>query len=253
MKSRINEDRYLAHIYVVLKVHTEHRRDPFLDSALTVDHLDHRRVEPDTVSSAGNVNALVACLALTDYGSSCDVTRFERVHEGFTFRVDEHSSDRTYLFGNKSSVDLRGISNAGRVILKRVGIEQGSTDTVGEHESVSRCTVVVRGREALIVHTPGTAGGYNDRLCLCNEEVMSFHIHKDSTGCLAVFIKNYFNGRCEINYGNAAVYDLVAENSHYFGSGVVLCRVHTLSRCSAAVSCYHRSVWLLVKENSEVV
>ena len=228
VERRVNKYRLLADIDSVLCEHTHHSRDSLLDGSLAVLELDHRSVKPYADTVVG-VNALVSVRALADYRSRRDVSCLKRMHERLAVTVDQLCADGTHLLGDKRAEYLLGISCTGRMILKGIRIEQLCSDTVAEDKSVSRCAVVIGGREALIVKPSRTAGSDNNGLCTGDKEFLCLHVHKDSTRGSAVFVKDKLNCRREINDRNSAVENLVAEGAHDLGAGIVLCRVHSLS------------------------
>ena len=103
------------------------------------------------------------------------------------------------------------------------------------------------------MHTSCAACRDDDGLCAGYHKLFCLHVHKNSTGSLAVFIKDKLDCGGEVNNGYSAIENLVTERSHYFRAGIVLCGVHTLARRTAAVSCYHCAVGSFIKFDSEIV
>ena len=175
------------------------------------------------------------------------------MHEDIAVDVDELSSERAHLLGNERAENLLGVARTRGVVLESVRVEEARAYSVAEDKTVSRSAVVVGGREALIVQTTRTAGRDDDSLSACHEELLSLHIHEDSTSRPAVFVEDNLDRRREVDNGDTAVDDLVAESTHYLSARVVLRRVHTLAGGTAAVSCYHSAVGFLVELNAELV
>ena len=98
-----------------------------------------------------------------------------------------------------------------------------------------------------------TACSDDNSLCTGNHDLLGLHIHKNSTGCLALIVENDLNCGCEINNGDLTVENLVTESLHYLSAGVVLTSVHSLSGCTAAVSCNHCAVGHLVELNAQLI
>ena len=57
----------------------------------------------------------------------------------------------------------------------------------------------------------------------------------------------------KVDNGNLAVENLVAQSTHDFGAGIVLCGVHSLSGSAAAVGGDHRAVGSLVEFHAQIV
>ena len=105
VQCRIYKDRKFSHIDVVFHVHTEHRRDPFLDRSRSADLLDHRCIEPYAASERC-IHAFAACRTLADNAGCSHVTCLKRMHERLTVHIDKLCSYRTYLLCHKSTEDL---------------------------------------------------------------------------------------------------------------------------------------------------
>ena len=103
------------------------------------------------------------------------------------------------------------------------------------------------------MHTSRTARCYDYGLCLCNHKLFCFHIHQNRSCGFAVFIQNKFDCRCKVDNGNTAVQYLVTQSSHNFRTRIILCRVHSLARCAAAVRGNHRSVLCFIKLNAQII
>ena len=252
MERGINKYRLLADIYAVACKHTHHRGDSAFYRALAADSFYHRRIEPNSLTAAC-IDTFAAVGTFADYGSRRNIARLKRMHEYLAVAVYELRTERTHLFRYERAENLLGISRACRMILERIGIEQFCAYAIAENKSVGCSAVMVRCREALIMHSSRAACSDDDRLCAGNHQLMRFHIHENRTCRLAVFIEYKLYCRREINNGNITVEHLVAQCSHYLGTGIVLCRMHTLTRSTAAVSCYHCAVGRLVKFHAEVV
>jgi len=65
VQCRVYKNRKFSHIDIIFHVHTEHRRDPFLDRSRSADHLDHRSIKPYAASKRC-VHALAARCTLAD-------------------------------------------------------------------------------------------------------------------------------------------------------------------------------------------
>ncbi len=139
------------------------------------------------------------------------------------------------------------------MVLESVCIQEFCPRSVTEDKSVGSRAVMVRRRKSLIVKSAGSARCDNNGLCSCNKYFLSLHVHKNGTCRLAVFVEDKLDSRREVNYGNASVENFVAKRTHYLHTGVILSRVHSLSRGSAAMGREHGSVGSLVKFNSEIV
>ena len=139
------------------------------------------------------------------------------------------------------------------MILQGVSIKQGGACTVSKHQTVSGCTVVIGGGEALIVHTAGTARSDNYGLSACDLDLLSFHVKQNRACCSTLLILDDLNGRGKVNYGDLTVLYLVTKHAHDLGTRVVLAGVHTLAGGTAAVGGYHGAVSLFVKHNAEVI
>ena len=68
---------------------------------------------------------------------------------------------------------------------------------------------------------------------------------------MAVFVLDELDGGGEVDDGDAAVEDLVAQRAHDLGAGIVLGRVHALAGGAAAVGRDHGAVRRLVKFHAE--
>ena len=64
---------------------------------------------------------------------------------------------------------------------------------------------------------------------------------------MAVFVLDELDGGGEVDDGDAAVEDLVAQRAHDLGAGIVLGRVHALAGGAAAVGGDHRAVRRFIK------
>ena len=251
VERRVDEDRLGADVDAVLGKHAHHGRDPLFDRALAVFQLDHRRVEPDGLPGRGP-DALAALGALADDGGRGHVARLERVHKDLAVRVHEHRADRAHLFRDQRAVDLRRVGRARGMILQRVGVEELRACPVAEDKAVGRRAVVVGGGEALIVQPPRAAGGEDDGLRLRDQQLLRLHVQKNRTGAMAVFVLDELDGGGEVDDGDAAVEDLVAQRAHDLRAGIVLGRVHALAGGAAAVGRDHGAVRRLVKFHAEL-
>ena len=175
------------------------------------------------------------------------------MHKHLTVAVDELCTERTNLFGDERTEYLLRIGSAGGMILKRIGIKQLCADTVPEHQAVRRCAVMVGGREALVMHSSRTACRYDNGFRTGDHKLMRFHIHKHGACRFAVFIKYQLDGGGEIHNGNTAVKNLIAQRAHYFRAGIILCGMHSLAGCTAAVGGYHSAVGRFVELHAEPV
>ena len=100
------------------------------------------------------------------------------------------------------------------MILNGILIEQRRSCTITHYQTVCGCTVVVGGREALIVKSSCTACCNDNGLCLCNKDFLCFHIHEDCARSLAVFVLDKFNSCCVVNNGDSEIPNLVTKNTH---------------------------------------
>src|SRR5699024_3572029 len=88
VECRIYKDRKFSHINVIVHVHTEHRRDTFLDRSRSADLLDHRSIKPYAASERC-CHSFSALCTLTDDSCCSNVTGLKRMHESFTVNIDE--------------------------------------------------------------------------------------------------------------------------------------------------------------------
>ena len=112
---------------------------------------------------------------------------------------------------------------------------------------------MVRGREALVVHTTCTAGCNDDSLCLGDHKLLGLHVHKYCSRALTVLVKDQLDSCGKVDYGDLKVEDLITKSSHDLRAGIVLRGVHTLARGSASVSGYHSSVGSLIELDAQLV
>ena len=217
MKGRINKDRLIANIYAVFLKHSPHCGNSLHDSSFTADLLDHRRIKPNSLA-VSTINTVITFTAFTNNRSCRYVTGLQRVHKHLTVLVYELCTERTNLFGYESSEDLLGESDTRGMVLKRLSIKKLCTCTVSKHKTVCGRTVVVRGREALIVHSTRTAGCDDNCLCLCYKQFFGFHVHKNRTRSIAVFIKDKLDSSSKIDDGNLSVKHLITKGPHDLGT-----------------------------------
>ena len=105
MKGRIDHDRDFSHINAVVHVHTEHGRDSLFDSSLTSQDLDHRSIQPYTLSSTWNFNT-TAFLTLTDNTGSIYVTGFQRMNISFSVCIYKLCTNGTNLLCYQGTKNL---------------------------------------------------------------------------------------------------------------------------------------------------
>ena len=251
VQCRIDKDRLLCDIDAALLEHTVHSRDSLLDCALAVLDLDDRSVKPYAVA----VLCLhaVALRALADDGSSLDVTGLKRVNEDVAILVDDLRAERTNLLCNERAVDLIRECSARRMILQRVLIEKLCACSVAEDKTISCCAVVVRCREALIMHTARTACSKDDRLRADNDQLHCLHVEEDSACRVAILVLDDFNRGGELDDRDLTVQNLIAECTHDLHAGVIAACVHSLAGCSAAVCRDHAACLVLIKLATEIV
>ena len=199
MKGRVDHDRNFSHINAVIHVHTEHGRDPLFDSSLTAQDLDHRSIQPYTFSSTWNFNA-TAFLTLADNTRSIYVTGFQRMDISFSVCIYKLCTNGTNLLCYQGTKDLCRIDRTCWMILDRILVKKGSACSVSKHESVSSCSVVIGGRESLIMHSSCTTGCNYNCFCSCNGIVSGFHVEKNCTSSLTFFILQKFYSGGKFHY-----------------------------------------------------
>ncbi len=187
----------------------------------------------------------------TDNRGSGDVTSFQRVHEGFTVAVDQHSAQGTNLFGDQCAENLCRVSGTSGVILEGVGVQQFCASTVTQNQTVSGSTVVVGGGETLVVETACATSCHDDSFGFCHQNLASFHVQQNSASTLAVGILNQFDSCSEVHHRDLTVQDFVTESTHDFCAGVVLSCVHSLARSTATVGGDHATVFVLIELNAQ--
>ena len=87
VECRIDKDWFLADVYAVLDEHLVHCRDALHDCAFTVNHFDHRGVEPYSILYV--VLYTAAVLYFADNAGCVYVACFKRVNVYFAVFVDE--------------------------------------------------------------------------------------------------------------------------------------------------------------------
>ena len=169
------------------------------------------------------------------------------MHEHLAVHINQLGAERTNLFRNQRAENLFRISRAGGVILERILVKQFGTDPISQYQTISRCAVVVGSREALIVQSARATGGDDDGFGARNKQLFCFHVHEHRAGNRALVVLDQFNRGRKIDHGNAAVEHFVPKRPHDFGTRIVLGRVHTLARGTAAVGRDHRAVRRFIK------
>ena len=188
MQGRINQNRLFSHIDTILHEHTEHSRDSLLDGSFSVKQIDHRGIQPYSLALR-SLNALVAVVGAFTNNACCGyVTGFQRMHESFAVYVYEHCAKRTYFLSYQSTEDLGRVSSSGRMVLNGILIQKRSTCTVSEDQTVSGCTVMVRGWEVVVVKASCTTSCNDNCFCFCYLILSGLHVLKNSTGNLSLIV-----------------------------------------------------------------
>ncbi len=175
------------------------------------------------------------------------------MNEDVAVLVDHLGAQRADLLRHQRAVNLIRIGDAGGMILQRVLIQQLCAGTVAEHQSVRRRSVMVGGRESLVMHAARAAGRQNHAFRADDEELQCLHVEQNRAGCISlVILQNLDRGR-ELKNRDAAVQHFVPQGPHDLGAGVVLAGVHSLPGRAAAVRRDHVAVLVLVELAAEFV
>ena len=218
-----------------------------------MNHFNHRSVKPYSI-----LNIVFNAASFTNFADntrSVNVACFKRMNVNFAVFIDKFCTKRAHFFCYKFTKNLSRVSSSSRVILQRILIQKFCTGTVSHNKTVSCCTIMVRSRESLIVHSSCTTSCNNYYFCFCNANFVCFHINKNSTASFTFVIFDDFNCRSKINYSDIvlSVESFIAQSTHDFCSRIVFAGMHTFAASSATMSCYHSSVSFLVKFNTKVI
>ena len=251
MQRRVNQNWLLPNINSILAEHPQHCRDSLFNRTFAILQVDHRSIQPNALTT--RCIYLVATTAFPNNGCSGYVTGFQRVHENFALYVYQLCTQRTYLFGYQCTENLFWESSTRRVILQSVLFPQRSTNTICQYQTVSSCTIVVRSREALIVHSACTASCNDNNLCLCNQNFLGFHVQQNCTCTMTLVIQNQFNCRSEVDNRNLTVQNFISQCPHDFCTGIVLCSMHSLSGSTTTMCGNHVAILVLIEFNAQLV
>ena len=117
------------------------------------------------------------------------------MHKDFAFAVYQLRTNRTHFFGNQRAINLRRISNTGRMILNCVSINQRRTGTISHNKTVGSSAVMVRSREALIMQASCTAGCHDYAFCAYNLVLLRIKIPQHRTGSFALLVEQQLDCR----------------------------------------------------------
>ena len=251
MQRRINQNRLLAQVNAELSIHTQHTRNAFGNSAFAMQHFNQRRIEPQR-HTVERLHALAAGSTLADDRRSRHITGFQRMHKDFALAVYQLRTNRTHLFCNQRTVNLRRISNTRRMILNSIRINQRRTGTISHNKTVGSRTVMVRGWEALIMQASCTTGCHNYAFCAYNLVLLRIKIPQHRTGSFALLVEQQLDRGRKLQHRNTTVLNLVTQYAHNLRTGVVGAGMHTLTACAAAMRRHHSAVLLLVKHNAQL-
>ena len=111
------------------------------------------------------------------------------MHKDFALAVYQLRTNRTHLFCNQRTINLRRISNTGRMILDSIRINQRRTGTVSHNKAVGSSTVMVRSREALIMQASCTTGCHDYAFGTYNLVLLRIEIPQHRTGSFALLVE----------------------------------------------------------------
>ena len=216
-----------------------------------MQHFNQRRIQPQR-HAVECLHALAPSRTLADNRRSRHITRFQRMHKNLALAVNELRTNRAHLLGNQRTVNLRRISNTGRMILDSVSINQRCSGTICHNKTVRSRAVMVRGRKALIMQTASAARSHDYAFCTHNLVLLRVKIPQHCTSSFALFIQQQLNSRRKLQHWNAAVLHLVAQHAHNLCTGIIGAGMHTLTARAAAMCRHHRAVLLLVEHNAQL-
>ena len=175
------------------------------------------------------------------------------MHKCLTFTVYQLGTYGTYLLCYQSTKQLSRVSNAGRMVLNGILVQQVCSCTVSQNQTICGCAVVIGGREALVMQTSCAAGCNDHNFCSRDQILICLHILKNRTCYLALLIFDQLNRGSKIYNRNAAIDDFIAQYTHDLCTRVIGTGMHSLSGSTAAVGGYHGAIRVLIEHNTQIV
>ena len=128
---------------------------------------------------------------------------------------------RPYPLGDQLPDELFRVHASGRMILKRIDLDQRGPDAIGQGETVARGAVMIARGKALNVQPPDAAGRQNDGFGGNHDKSFIVQILKHRAGTRPVLVTHQFHGGDEFQDLDFLVEHLILEHPHDFKAGVI--------------------------------